>query len=73
MNIEHVLEFSILRIVQTGSEAHSACFPKGIGDSFPGANWLGREANHSPRTMPKSRKRWSIYSPPKPLKGAVLN
>jgi hypothetical protein len=50
MNIEHALEFLILHIVQTGSDGHPACYPKGISDPFPGAKWLGREANHSSPT-----------------------
>jgi hypothetical protein len=31
----YVLEFSLLHVVQTGSEAHLASYPKGTGDSFP--------------------------------------
>jgi hypothetical protein len=34
--------------VQTGSEDHSASYPMGTGNSFPGVKRQRREADHSP-------------------------
>jgi hypothetical protein len=43
-------EFSLLHVVQTGSEVHTASYPMGTGALFPGEKRLGREADHSPPT-----------------------
>jgi len=40
--------FSLWHHVQTISGAHRASYPMGTGGSFPGAKWLGHEANPSP-------------------------
>jgi hypothetical protein len=40
--------FSLHHRVQTGSEAHPASYPMGIGGSFPEGRAAGREADHPP-------------------------
>jgi hypothetical protein len=42
--------FIFLHVVQTGSGAHPAPYPMGIGGSFPEVKRPGREADHSPST-----------------------
>jgi hypothetical protein len=37
-----------LHSFQTGSGAHQASYPTGIGGSFLGVKRLGREAHHTP-------------------------
>jgi hypothetical protein len=37
-----------LHNIQTGSEAHSALYPKGVGGYFSGDKAAQREANYSP-------------------------
>jgi hypothetical protein len=64
-------DFSVFHNVQTGSGAHPISFPKGIGDSFPGVKWPGREADHSPQ-VPRSRKGGAISPLPIRLHGLVL-
>jgi hypothetical protein len=39
--------FSLIHKVLTGSGAHPASYPMGIGSSFPEGNAAGREADHS--------------------------
>jgi hypothetical protein len=34
-------EFSLLQIVQTGSEVHTTSYPMGTGGSFPGGKATG--------------------------------
>jgi hypothetical protein len=36
-----VLEYSLLQIVQTGSEVHPTSYPMGTGGSFPGGKAVG--------------------------------
>jgi hypothetical protein len=43
-------DFSPLYVVQTGSGAHPASYPMGVGGSFPEDKRQGREADHSPPT-----------------------
>jgi hypothetical protein len=47
------VEFSLLHVVQTGSEAHPASYPMGTGTLYPGEKRQGREAYHSPPTSVK--------------------
>jgi hypothetical protein len=52
-------EFSLLQIVQTGSEVHPTSYPMGTGGSF--------------QLVPTSRKCGSIHPLPIRLHGVVLN
>jgi hypothetical protein len=57
-------EFSLLHVVQTGSEAHPASYPMGIGGVgvlSPGVKRKGREADHSPPTSAEVKKTW-VYT-----------
>jgi hypothetical protein len=45
---------SVLYSVQIGSGNHSATYPIGAGDPFPGVKWPRREADHS-RLVPRLR------------------
>jgi hypothetical protein len=57
-------DFSPDLCVQTGSGAHPASYPLGPVDPFPGGNaGSGRDADHSPHVMPKSRMSRSCTSP----------
>jgi hypothetical protein len=47
--------FSLLHRALTGSEAHPASYPMGTGGLSPGVKWQGREADHSPHLVPRSR------------------
>jgi hypothetical protein len=38
--------FSVLHSIQTGSKAHPASYPKGIGALSPGVQQPGHEADH---------------------------
>jgi hypothetical protein len=62
-------DFSSNLFVQTGSGAHPTSCAVGTGGPFPGAKArLGRDANHSPHLVPRSRmSRGYISSPPKLL------
>jgi hypothetical protein len=54
-------DFSFLH---TGSGAHPASSSVGSGGSFPGINWLGCEADHSPQP---SAEVWNVGAiPPLP-------
>jgi hypothetical protein len=56
-------DFSCSLCVQTGSGAHPASCPKGTGGPFPGGKArLGRDADHSPHLVPRSRMSRS-YTP----------
>jgi hypothetical protein len=57
-------EFSLLPVVQTGSEAHPASYPMGSGGSFSGVKRPGREAEHSPSTSAVVKKAWVYTSTP---------
>jgi hypothetical protein len=59
-------DFSCSLCVQTGSEAHPASCTMGTGGPFPrGKARLGRDADHSPHLVPRSRmSRSYISSPP---------
>jgi hypothetical protein len=47
---------SIVLCVQTGSGAHPAFCTMGTGGPFPGAKaWPGRDADHHPHLVPRSR------------------
>jgi hypothetical protein len=50
-------KFSLLRVVQTGSGAHAAFYPMGIGVKRP-----GRESHHSPPTSAEVKKMWICTS-----------
>jgi hypothetical protein len=54
-------EFSLLHVVQTGSEALPASNPMGTGGSFPGGKPAGAEAGHSPPHSAEIKKMW-IYT-----------
>jgi hypothetical protein len=56
-------DFSSNLCVQTGSEAHPASYPVGTGGPFPGAKARpGRDGDHSPHLVPRSRMSRS-YTP----------
>jgi hypothetical protein len=57
-------EFSLLHIVQTGSEVHPTSYKMGTGVSFPGIKRQGREADHSPPTSAEVKKMWICTSTP---------
>jgi hypothetical protein len=57
-------EFSLLHIVQTGSEVHPASYKMGTGGSFLGVKRQGCEADHSPQTSAKVKKMWTYTSTP---------
>jgi hypothetical protein len=58
-----IQEFSLLRIVQTGSGVHAASYPNGTGGAAsPGVNRQGREADQSPPISVDLKKTW-IYTP----------
>jgi hypothetical protein len=57
--------FSLLHVVETGSEVHPTSYPMGTGGSFPGVKRRGREADHSPPTNAEVKKMW-IYIHPLP-------
>jgi hypothetical protein len=57
-------EFSLLHIVHTGSGVHPTSYKMGTGGSFPGVKRQGREADHSPPTSAKGKKKWIYTSTP---------
>jgi hypothetical protein len=58
-------DFSSSLCDQTGSGAHPASCTMGTGGPFPGAKaWPGRDADHSPHLVPRSRKSRSYISSP---------
>jgi hypothetical protein len=60
-------DFSSILCVQTGSPASCTM---GTGGPFPGGKARpGRDANHSPHLVPRSRMSRSYTSPPKRLHG----
>jgi hypothetical protein len=67
-------EFSLLQIVQTGSEVHPTSYPMGTGDSFPsGKSGRGIKLTTHLQLVPGSRKCESIHPLPIRLHGVVLN
>jgi hypothetical protein len=64
-------DFSSSLCVQTGSGAHPASCTMGTGGPFPGGKSApGRDADHSPHLVPRSRMSRSYSSsPPKRLHG----
>jgi hypothetical protein len=54
-------EFSLLRVVQTGSGVQPASYPMSAGGSFPRVKRQGREADHWPPTSAEIKKNW-IYT-----------
>jgi hypothetical protein len=57
-------EFSLLHVVQTGSETHSAFYPTGTVGSSPGEKRPVREADHSSPTNVEVTKKWIYTSTP---------
>jgi hypothetical protein len=58
-------EFSLLRVVQTGSGAHPASYPMGTGPCFSGGKAAGNEADHSPPVSNEVKKMWIYtFTPP---------
>jgi hypothetical protein len=53
-----------LYFIQTSCGAHTACYPLGTGGFSPGVNRSGREADHSPPTSAKVKKKCNYTSPP---------
>jgi hypothetical protein len=64
-------DFSSSPCVQNGSEAHPASYPMGTGGPFPGGKARpGRNADHSPRLVPRlSMSRSYTSSSPMRLHG----
>jgi hypothetical protein len=56
------MEVEVSYRVQTGSAAHPASYPMGIGGSFPEVKQTGREADHSPPSSAEVKKEWSYTS-----------
>jgi hypothetical protein len=54
-------EFSVLHVVQTGSETHPASYPMVPGFLPPWVKWQGREADHSPPASAEVKNTW-IYT-----------
>jgi hypothetical protein len=66
--------FSLHHHVQNGSRAHPASYPMDTRGSFPGVEWPGHEADHSPPSSAKVKNAWSYTStPPIRLHGVVLS
>jgi hypothetical protein len=66
-------DFSLHHRVQNGSGAHPPSYSMGTRGSFVGVKWPGREADHSPHLVPRSKNAWSYTStPPIRLHGVVL-
>jgi len=58
-------DFSCILCVQTGSGAHPASCTMGTGGPFPGGKARpGRDADHSPHLVPRSRMSRSYTSFP---------
>jgi hypothetical protein len=57
-------EKNFLQIVQTGSGVHPTSHPMGTGDSSPGLERQGREADHSPPAGAEVKKIWVYISTP---------
>jgi hypothetical protein len=66
-------EFSLLRIVQTGSGAHPASYPMCTGGSFPGVKQQEHEADHSSQTSAEVKKTWIYLSLAIHLHGIMFN
>jgi hypothetical protein len=64
-------DFSSSLCVETRSGGHPASCPMGTGGPFAGAEaWPGRDADHSPHLVPRSRMSGAYASsPPKRLPG----
>jgi hypothetical protein len=52
--------FFVLHSIQADSEAHPASYPTGTGDSFPGEQAAGGEADRSPPYNAKVKKGGAI-------------
>jgi hypothetical protein len=55
-------EFSLVRVVQTGSGVHLTSYSMGTGGSFPGVKRPRCEADHSPPTNAEVKKIWPYTS-----------
>jgi hypothetical protein len=64
--------FSLLRSVQTGSEAHPASYPMGTGALSLGAKLPRRKADHSSPSIRSRTVELLLYFPIR-LHGVVLN
>jgi hypothetical protein len=49
-------EFSLLRVVETGSGVHPTSYPVGTGALSPGVKRQGREADHSTPAIAEVKK-----------------
>jgi hypothetical protein len=66
--------FSLHHRVQNDSGTHTASHLTGTRGSFPGDTELGREIDHSPYPVPRSKNEWSYTSTPTiRLHGVVLS
>jgi hypothetical protein len=57
-------EFSILRVIQTGSGGHPVSYPMSTADSIPGVKRQGREADRSHPYSDEVKKTWFYTSSP---------
>jgi hypothetical protein len=64
--------FSLLHVIQTGSWAHPAFYPKGIGGFFSGIKRVGREADHSHLVARSIMVKLYLHSPIR-LHGVLLS
>jgi hypothetical protein len=55
---------NFLHVAQTGSGAHLAFYPMGIGSFSPEMKRPGREADNSPPTSAEDKKMWIYTSTP---------
>jgi hypothetical protein len=58
-------EFSLLRVVKTGSGAHTAFYQMGTWALSPWVKRPGRESDDSPPTSAEVKKTW-VYTSPSP-------
>jgi hypothetical protein len=63
---------SLLHRVQIASGVHTASYPMGTGDSFPGVKRPGKQADHSPAFSAEIKNGGAIPSLPVRLHGVAL-
>jgi hypothetical protein len=57
-------EFSLVQIVQTGSEVYPTSYPMGTGALSSGVKRPGREVDRSPPTSAEVKRMWIYTSTP---------
>jgi hypothetical protein len=64
---------SLLHSIQTGSRAHPASYPMGVGNFSPGVKRPDRDTNHSPPSSAEVKNGGTIPPLPPMSHGLVLN